>query len=139
MCMALYIAADQPIPEALWVESDPHLGVMRVAAESPVHERFSNTHVYDVVSHEGCACGFQLGQFPEFEDEEAPLKRRSLTELAAYLEERLAEGRKIELFACWSGDESEEPESTRTLAPQDLRADTFYFREKEAILLAQHT
>lgn len=139
MCMALYLCSDQPLPEIPWVEASPKLNVLAVASDSPVRSRFDSPHVYDVGSHEGCACGFQLGEYPGFEDGEAHLKERSLGELASYLDDRLAEGRRVELFACWIGDEAAEAEHSRDLSPQNLRENPFFFRQREALRLVQHT
>ena len=138
MCMALCIGPDQPLSEIPWVEANPPFRVIAAARDHAARDRFRTPHVYDVGSHDGCACGFQLVQYPQFEDEGAPLTRRSLAELATCLEDCLSEGGQIELFACRIGDEFGEPASRSVLSPQALRGEPDFFREREMLRLAQH-
>jgi hypothetical protein len=56
--------------------------------------------------------------------------------LADYLEELLRHGEsEIEWYGCWSGDEGEEIESTRSCSAGDIRKDEFEFREREFLII----
>ncbi len=133
MCMMLYMAADQPVPEIPWNESEPAFHVRVESPGSPVRNQFALPHLFYVGSHEGCGCGFQLGEYPGYEDDEALAKGKSLRDLAGYLEFQLAEGRKLTLYACWAGDEASAYEHCRTITPRDLLGESFFFLEKELV------
>ena len=130
MCMMVYIASSQPLDLVAWDEAQPafyvsdlHESVLRV------REQFTLPHVYYAGSHEGC--GFQCGQYPEFDDDERHLKRASLDSFAAYLSCQLVRCGAIELYACWDGDQTVAPDHQRTLTPSSLKDEEFYFLEKE--------
>ena len=131
--MVLYAGSDAPLPRIAW---DPGAPAFHVAdldeAVAPVRSHFAHPHVAYVGSHEGCGCGFQLGEHAGFEDpEDVSRKRATLARLADYLDLRLDEGCSIAIYACWSGDESQSPEHRRTLTTHDLRGESFWFLERE--------
>jgi hypothetical protein len=130
--MMVYIASSQPLDLVPWDEGHPAFYVSDLhESEFRVREQFSLPHVYYAGSHEGCGCGFQYGQYPEFDDEERPLKRASLDSFADYLSRQLARCGAIELYACWDGDQTAAPDHQRTLTPSSLKAEEFYFLQKE--------
>lgn len=129
--MMLYIASDQPVPQIRWNDSAPGFHVSEEPPDSPVRKQSGLVHVFYAGAHGTCGCGSQLGEYPDLEDDDAPAKRRSLQQLADYLDCRLAESRELELFACWAGDEAAEPEHHRRISPLDLRVESFFFLEKE--------
>lgn len=133
MCMMLYIGCDAPLELVPWDAARPgfHLAVLNQNRE--VRQQFGVPHVYYAGSHEGCGCGFQLGEYPEIDDEDAPRKRETLQSLASYLDAQLSLGRSIELFACWSGGEAEVPEQRRAVSTAELRAEQFYFHDGEHV------
>ena len=133
MCMMIYISADQPLDLVPWNETSPAFHVTKLDnSEESVRGQFRHPYVYYVGSHEGCGCGFQYGEYPEYEDEERHLKRASLDAFASYLAQQLEQVKVIDLFACWDGNQSKPPDVNRRLTTETLRSEDFFFREKES-------
>ncbi|MBI5362461.1 MAG: hypothetical protein HZA53_04725 [Planctomycetes bacterium] len=129
----LYIASDVPLPLLPWDPGAPAFHVEELdAASQVVRERFTLPSAYYAGSHEGCGCGFQLGEYPDFVDEDAPAKRESLRQLADYVDAQHALGRQLQFFMCWAGDEECPPDSRRVVTTRELRGDSFWFLEGEA-------
>ena len=64
MCMMVYLAADQPLREVAWNEAAPAFNTSPLASdEHRVRRQFSKPHLIYAGSHEGCSCGFQLGEY----------------------------------------------------------------------------
>lgn len=136
MCMMVYIAASVPLALVPWNESQPAFYVSELhGSEVAVRQQFDVTHVFYAGSHEGCGCGFQYGQYPQFEDEDRPLKRASLEAFASYLAKQLTHTPSIQIYACWDGDQSAKPEHHRSLTPSSLSAEDFFFLEKELSII----
>ena len=137
MCMAVYIAADQPLTLVPWDEAHPAFYLAGVdQADLPVFSQFTKAHVAYAGSHEGCGCGFQYGEYPEFrEPDEAVARRASLDQFAAYLAGELARVGPIELYACWEGDQTAPVEHRRALTPLVLQSEEFFFLQKELSLV----
>jgi len=136
--MAVYIAADEPLALVPWNEAQPAFDVASVdSSERLVLARFTKAHVVFAGSHEGCACGFQCGEYPEFrEADEAVARRTSLDQFASYLAREAARVGPIELYACWEGDQAAPAEHRRALTPEDLRSENFFFLQRELSLVA---
>lgn len=129
MCMAVYIGAPHPLQLVPWNEDHPAVCVLElVPKDREVLRHFTFKHVYFVGSHQGCGCGFQCGQYPEIDDEDRPLKRASLAQLAALLADQRC---NLEVFACWEGDQGADPEHHRELTRNLIDSDDFFFLEKE--------
>ena len=137
MCMAVYIAADEPLAIVPWNEDHPAFYLASVdPSDSPVLVQFTKPHVAYAGSHEGCGCGFQYGEYPEFrEPDEAVARRASLDQFAAYLAAETTRIGPIELYACWEGDQAAPVEHRRALTPVDLRSEDFFFLQKEFSLV----
>jgi len=134
MCMKVYVAADLPLRLVPWNGNAPAFNTSLLASrEGRVRAQFTKPHLLYVGSHEGCGCGFQLGEYPAeyFEPDELALRKRSLHEFAAFLREELRRVGSIEVFACWDGDQEAPAEHHRALTPSALEADGFFFLEKE--------
>ena len=130
--MMIYIAASQPLDFVAWNDAQPAFYVSELhELEISVRDKFSSAYVYHAGSHEGCGCGFQYGKYPEFEDDERYLKRASLDAFSAYLAQQLERVDSIELYACWDGDQTATSEYQRTLTPNSLRSEEFFFLERE--------
>ena len=132
--MMIYLAADAPLREVAWDKAAPAFNTTPLApAELRVRRQFSKQHLIYTGSHEGCGCGFQLGEYPpEYTEPDEIAKRRgSLHELAAYLREELPRVGTIQVFACWDGDQEAPPEHHRRLTPSAIEADSFFFLQKE--------
>jgi hypothetical protein len=138
MCMMLYIGSDETLPLVPWDETAPGFYVAELLPDfADVCHQFSVAHVYYSGSHEGCGCGFQLGEYPDFEDDEAPAKRESLRRLAEYLDQQLVARRKLELFACWAGSETSPATHHRRLHSKDFTAERFFFLDGELSIVEQ--
>ncbi len=133
MCMMVYIASSTPLPLIPWDEEKPAFHVATVRPTHGVRLQFSYANFYYVGSHESCGCGFQIGEYPEFERDEQEQRemRSSLDAFADYVERHLVEAGKIEVFASWDGDQCQPVELRRELTAADLRDDDFFFYEKE--------
>ena len=136
MCLMLYLASDQPLPLVEDAESKSAFSLTNLHdAEVRVRGQFSESNVYAAGAHEGCGCGFQLGQYPGQSDSERMQNARSLALLADYLDEQLATGAKISLFACWDGDQDCPAEGTRVVSTKEFRGKVFFFAEKQLVLV----
>ena len=140
MCMMVYIASDYQLPTQPWDEAHPRFHVTDlIERDSPVRLQFSKTWVYYVGSHEGCGCGFQYGQYPQFEDEAtaraAQMSRHLFEE---FLLLGLQHQHSIELFACWDGDQASAPEFREQISPLELLRNRTFFRGKELVVVSNH-
>lgn len=136
MCMVVYIAAEQPLPLIPWNVQDRGFHVTALDGQSEVvRSQFSLPHVVYAGSHQGCGCGFQFGQHPELDtdQEELRLAHQSRHGLAEYLRSALDAANRIQIYACWSGDEGQTPLHRRNLTPKDIDSDGFAFEERELI------
>ena len=134
MCMMVYVAADQPLDVIPWDKAKPGFHVSELEPrESRVRMQFNAANIYYAGSHEGCGCGFQFGNSMEYEGSDHQLMRASLDAFAAYLDQQLKRVARIELFACWDGDQASAQEVRREITPEALRSQDFYFREKEFV------
>jgi hypothetical protein len=137
--MAVYIASDEPWPTVNWDDERPAFYVAVIHdTDAAVRSQFSKPHVMYAGSHEGCGCGFQYGEYPEFRDaDEAVLRRASLDQFADYLDEAVRCSGAIELYACWEGDQAAAVEHRRTMTPQSLRLEDFFFKQREFSIVSR--
>ena len=138
MCIMVYLAADEPLQLLEWNEMQPGLHASLPAPnEDRVRVQFTKGTLVYAGSYEGCGCGFQNGEYgPEhYEPEELRQGRRSLYEFSEYLRRELPRVGDIELFACWDGDQMAPPEHRRTLTPDALKSENFFFIQKEFSLI----
>jgi hypothetical protein len=136
MCMAVYIASNVPLPLVAWNKDQPGFFVAELHPErESVRVQFSKPYVYYVGAHSGCGCGFAYGRNPEYE-EDIEENRGSVTRLSQYLTKAAEQNETIELFACWEGDQAEEPVKRRKATPSDIGGESFWFEEREFLLIA---
>jgi hypothetical protein len=103
MCLAVFIASDQPLPLVGWDEAEPAFNVMPVSEhEEVVRRQFSLAYAVYAGAHTGCSCGFRS------DDEDPASLAQSRAALLKYIEEAAATG-PVEVFACWEGDWAESP------------------------------
>ncbi len=135
--MAIYIASDMPLPEIAWDSEAP---AFYVTADVGPNERELRRHVtkpfvYYVGSHSGCGCGFSYGEYEEPDvEEDGPdwvFARKSVADLAAYLERALQLTPELELYSCWDGEEGEAEESRTTISPDEIGGERFWFEERQ--------
>jgi hypothetical protein len=133
MCTMVYLAAGQPLRLVAWTEDRPAFHVTELhESELSVVSQFDAQHVVYAGAHEGCGCGFQAGDETEdIDPEEYEKRRQSLRELAEYLRQELGRVGKIEVHACWDGEQSHPPENHRSLAPATFEEKGFHFLPRE--------
>ena len=91
-------------------------------------------------AHTGCGCGFRrdrggyIDADPDNLDE-AQAAQADHDALVTYLRALPAQSRSMQIYGCWSGDESVPPEHYRTCSISQLASLDFGFRERELITL----
>lgn len=83
MCLMLYVSSNEPLELVPWSGAMPAFHVSELGDPgSSVRSQFSTPYVYYVGSRERCGCGFQYGEYPDFQDEaERADKREDLDAL----------------------------------------------------------
>ena len=140
MCLAVYIAADQPLAEIAWDERCPAFHVRRIqGSESAVRQHFTKPHIYYAGAHEGCGCGFSYGllRLNGVEEDPATLAagQESVRRLSAYLSEATAKLGALELYACQSEAVEAPPESRATIRSSGIGGEYFCFQVNEFFLV----
>lgn len=134
MCKVLYIGASESLPLIPWTEEEPGFYVSSLERELDREARaqFSLPYVYYAGSHELCGCGFF---FDENREQGVHVKSldtiRSLVNLTHYIEDALAQGIAVQLFACEDGDQQVTPEHLDSVTPSQISAANFCFKEKQ--------
>jgi hypothetical protein len=140
--MMVYIASDSPLELKPWDKDNPSFCIEELKGdENVVRKQFTKPHVYYVGPHTGCGCGFQVWDpdpdLPDDDDDlaEAKLVEKSRRQLRDLIESLLQSCDIVELFATWSGGESDPPEITRELQPADLTGSHRAFHEEGEFIL----
>lgn len=103
MCLAVFIASDQPLVLVPWDEASPAFNVVPLSEhEEAVRRQFSLAHTVYAGAHTRCSCGFRS------EDENPAAVARSRSALLQYIEQAAARG-PVEVFVCWEGEWAELP------------------------------
>jgi hypothetical protein len=144
MCLAVYIAADQPLPEIDWDEHHPAFYIRRIQpSELSVRKHFTKPHIYSAGAHEGCGCGFSYGLLRLNGIEEDPVAlaagQESVRRLSAYLSEATAKLGPVELYACDSESVETPPELRATIRPGELGGESFCFQVNEFFVVQPET
>lgn len=138
MCMVYYLGTDGDAPlTPSWNKETPAFHVSGVDGPEREHvkKKLSHSHLVYLGSHEGCGCGFRSyrdGFLMEGDAEEKDTEADHVG-LAEYLQSLPPSERPIQIFGCWSGDESEPVEHIRDLSPADVLDPSFGFRERELL------
>ena len=139
MCMALYLATDEPVEGPAWSEASPLFNVQALTeGEAPVRLQFSKQHLVYLGAHTGCSCGFSYGADPLETPEDAAEDvnaREAVASLRGFLERCLATSETVELFACWEGDQGSPPDSKVEVGPKHFGGDSFRLPEKRFYLI----
>ena len=133
MCLVLYLASDMRIRPISWDETCPHF---YVAPDDPdarnASQHFTKPNMAYVGSDNGCGCGFRQEHENMIDDpEQIASKIDNQQRLHDYLAECLANYHTIELYSCWSGDETLPMEHDRKIKLSELLADDFAFLERQ--------
>ena len=137
MCMVVYIASDFPLPLVQWNDEQPEFHVTELTVgenDGKVRSQFSKPYIYYVGAHTGCGCGFEYGKYPGYE-ENVEENRQSVFRLSQYLIKAVEQNETIELFACWDGDQAEKPVKRGRITPLEIGGESFWFEEKEFLLV----
>jgi hypothetical protein len=139
MCMALYLATDEPAEGPPLNDASPQFNVQQIKEpEQRVRTQFSKPHIVYLGSHTGCSCGFAYGDSviasPE-DAEEDTSARESVTALRSYLLALLTTSATVELFSCWEGDEGASPDSRLEVTAEHFGGDSFRLPEKQFYLV----
>jgi len=126
MCLAAYLASDIPLPLIDLTQEKPSFHVKELtAAKEPVITQFEKPYIYYLGSHEGCGCGF----FKTGNDWDTLRQAQdNYTQLVSYLKKVQSPGFRIQIFACWDGDEDTEPEFRKQVDLQQLTNKNFEFK-----------
>lgn len=143
MCMVYYLGSetDAPLTEP-WSEASSvfHVSEPR-ECELVIRQHLAFSCVRYLGAHTGCGCGFRrehggyIDTDPDDTDE-AAATQADHDALVAYLHTLPTHPRPMQIYGCWSGDESVPPEHFRTCTIAELASPDFGFRERERITLA---
>jgi hypothetical protein len=137
--MVVYIASLAPLPLVPWQQDAPAFNVTELTAgESKVCRHFSLPNIRQAGSHTSCGCGFnEAREYPEVHDDPVA-ERADALESSVHLAQYICKHRVAQVYSCWSGDEAEPREFERTIAPDVLVSERFFFRERE-LLTIEHS
>jgi hypothetical protein len=134
--MVYYLGTECEAPlTGPWTESSPGFYVSEPReCEQAVRHHLPFPCVRYLGARTGCGCGFRrdYGGFVDV-DSEKTATAADHTALAEYLRALPPQTRPMQIYGCWSGDESEPSEHFRTCTIEDLESPEFGFRERELI------
>lgn len=133
MCFVLYLASAKHRPVIAWDDNSPSFHVPLDdddAAKTAPH--FTKPIVHYVGSDNRCGCGFRQ-EYDHMSDdpEQIASKNENQRRLHDYAAACLTDEDWIELYSCWSGDESLPYEHSRKISLDELLADEFAFLERQ--------
>jgi hypothetical protein len=133
MCLVLYLASDRKLPKIDLDKAAPRFYVNPNdpdASNAAAH--FTKPNMAYVGSDNGCGCGFRREHDYMIDDpEQIASKNDNQKRLHDYVAESLANETFVELYSCWSGDESLPLEHDRTIAIAELLSENFAFLERQ--------
>ena len=124
MCLALYLAASEPLPVIAWDPKKPAFHVIPLPEDKEdVRRLMAYPHIYYVGSHEGCSCAFNY---------EHELK--SAIELRDYLRKALTIVDEVEGFSCRPGHKSLNVLHSIIIAPSGVAFPEFFLQDGQRLL-----
>lgn len=140
MCLVVYIASDQELPEIPWDASSPQFHVDVIDdREKAINRHLTLPHVAYAGSNQGCGCGFRKPvDMPEefLEPDELEESQANYNALASYIANLQKYGASLEIYACWDGDQAHPSESESRVAAEELASRNFTLEEKTRYELA---
>lgn len=130
MCLTIYVAADEPLPEIPWDKKNRAFNVQSVADKDRVRRQFSKPYIYYVGSDEGCGCGFLPEDWKDPTGADALRNMANRERLHDYLVSAVQRG-PVELFAVWTGEESMPPEERAEVTPAHFMSTWHDFGERQ--------
>lgn len=133
MCLVLYLASEKHRPVIAWDDAEPSFHVSLDDDDAAkVAPHFTKPIVHYVGSDNGCGCGFRQEHDCMSDDpEQIASKSDNQCRLRDYVAACLADEGSIELYSCWSGDESLPREHARAISIDDLLSGDFAFLERQ--------
>jgi len=154
MCIMVYIAANTELPLVSRFDPANHICVEPIPhTNPPIIPAFTKRHVYYVGSYQGCGCGFAYDDTPSDSrglmrlfrrlselvwsaNEEDKKRRRSVHELVTYLADNINRAGVIELYSCWAGEESSNPEQVSAMTIAEFTPGSkFSFEERHLLTI----
>jgi hypothetical protein len=140
MCMHIYIAADVPLTVVSYDCAKPgfHVEEVKGACRQSLSSQFNKPYIYTAGTNQGCSCGFEYGYDGRTllrgtsEDERS---REMVDALSEYLALSVRRYGPVELYACWSGDETKSADSNKTITPENIGGVRFRFEERQHLLV----
>ncbi len=138
--MVYYLGTDGAAPlTSPWSKTAPafHVADLDGPESEHVKKKLPHRRLVYLGSHEGCGCGFRNyrdGYLMAGDAEEKDVLADHEA-LAAYLSALSPSASPIQIFGCWSGDESDPVEHFRDISPLDVLDPKFGFREREILTL----
>ena len=124
MCLALYIAANKPLPIVPWDPEKPAFHVIPLSENvQDVRKLLPYPHIYYVGSHQGCSCAFNYEH--EF---------KSALALRDYLRKALTVVDEIEGFSYRPGRERLNVLHSVTISPGGVALPEFFFQDCQRLV-----
>ncbi len=125
MCLALYLAAAQPLAVIPWDSAHPDFHVLDLPpGVAVVCKHFHYQHVYYAGSQQGCSCAFNYEH--EFD---------AILQLRNYLRGALAVVPEIEAFACRAGREDHDAKHALRISPEGIALPDFLFKDSQFLVI----
>lgn len=133
MCLVLYLASDKLIQPIIWDETSPSF---YVAPEDPdarnATQHLSKSNMAYVGSDNGCGCGFRQEHDAMIDDpQQLASKADNQNRLHDYIAACLVDQESVELYSCWSGEETLPMEHDRRIRLSELVSGGFVFLERQ--------
>ena len=135
MCLAVYLASNKPLPVIAWDEKAPAFYLEAIDEAEPVRAQFAYAHVYYAGSHEGCGCGFSKDGVA---DDEFEQHQQNYVALGRTVRDALDHGAELQIFTCWEGEQTNEPQSVLSVSPATLESPEYELQQLE-LLRVQET
>jgi hypothetical protein len=137
MCQRVYIASPVELRAVRRSSRDPYLEVAPVSDVPTIRAflRADLPFLYLAGGHVGCGCGFPS----ETADAQPDPKKldqadlASLTALAEYVRRACRTDAALQLYLCWAGEESEAPESRRSVSLDHLCQPGFRLKHRQIL------
>lgn len=138
MCMVYVLGTEHEAPLLdVWAKSSPQFYVSEPQPDesNSVRANLTSPCIRYLGAYTGCGCGFHsiLRSGIEYEPEDPPATQSDHEALVRYLHEVLAHNQAVQIYGCWSGDESQPAEHRRAVKASEIASPQFAFRERELL------
>jgi len=135
MCMALYLATDEPVPMSEWSRASALFVDELNSEQYRVKRQFTKPTVryIGVLGKWMCSCAFPSVLETSTDAEGCQL----IEELRSLFLSGTANGREVELFYCWMDDEGDEPERRVETTPESLGSESCPLEDRHLLSSAR--